>query len=137
MDSPLQLANSSYASYKSRHEEFVAGLTGGSIFEIYIVTLVAVSGVFTWSALQSRLFFFSSSNWIRGYFTDFSLNWLALLFSITIYSSMPALLNFLVTMPGFILLSAKSLSRSLAAKSQQLVKKFDKQKKNDLAEYLT
>src|ERR1700739_4519658 len=127
MDSPLQLANSSYASYKSRHEEFVAGLTGGSIFEIYIVTLVAASGVFTWSALQSRLFFFGSSNTVRGYFADFSLNWLALLFSITLYSSMPTLLSFLVTLPGLILLSAKSFSRSLVAKSQQLAKKFDKQ----------
>lgn len=94
-------------SIKHRKEAFVSGLTGGSISEIYICTLVAISSYITWSILQSRFAYFagSTTNNRRAFFSiptivDVALNWITSLLSITIYSSAPLLLNFFILIPG-------------------------------------
>ncbi|GLA63974.1 glucosaminyl phosphatidylinositol (GlcN-PI) nositol acylation protein [Aspergillus tubingensis] len=89
-------------SYKARKEAFVSDLAGGSIFEINAVTLVAPAAALLWSALQSRLSFFTPYS-SAALVTDFLLNVLAILFATTVYSSAPWTLNVLLIAPALLL----------------------------------
>ncbi|RAL05257.1 putative GPI anchor biosynthesis protein Gwt1 [Aspergillus ibericus CBS 121593] len=89
--------------YKARKEAFVSNLAGGDILEINAVTLVAPATVLLWSALQSRLSFFTPYS-SAALVTDFLLNVLAILFATTVYSSAPWTLNALLIAPALLLL---------------------------------
>ncbi|KAJ5361735.1 hypothetical protein N7541_002579 [Penicillium brevicompactum] len=89
-------------SYKARKEAFVSNLAGSTIFEINTVTLVASTSVLLWSALQSRLSFFTPYG-PAGIAADFILNVLAILFATTAYSSAPLLLNIFLVSPAVLL----------------------------------
>ncbi|ERF70919.1 GPI-anchored wall transfer protein 1 [Endocarpon pusillum Z07020] len=97
--------------YKLRKEDFVANLSGGSLSEITCVTLVAPAAVLLWSALHSRRNFFAPYG-PAAFFTDFLLNVGAILFSMTAYSSAPALLSLLLILPAALI---SSFSKPLAA----------------------
>ncbi|KAJ6098438.1 hypothetical protein N7499_002812 [Penicillium canescens] len=90
-------------SYKARKEAFVSNLAGSTILEINAVTLVASTSVLLWSALQSRLSFFTPYG-PAALVTDFLLNVLAILFATTAYSSAPLLLNVFLVSPAVLLL---------------------------------
>lgn len=92
--------------YKSRKEEFVANLSGGSISEITLVTLVAPAAALLWSTLQSRPDFFATYG-PAAFLADFLLNVGAILFATTAYSSAPALLILFLISPAILI----SLSR--------------------------
>ncbi|PWY92033.1 GPI-anchored wall transfer protein 1 [Aspergillus heteromorphus CBS 117.55] len=113
------------SSYKARKEAFVSNLSGGSILEINAVTLVAPAAVLLWSALQSRLSFFTPSS-PAALATDFLLNVLAILFATTIYSSAPWTLNLLLIAPALLL-----LLNSRPPRSQQKAKPPPKAKPAD------
>ncbi|KAF3394787.1 GPI-anchored wall transfer protein 1 [Talaromyces pinophilus] len=106
--------------YKARKEAFVSNLSGGDINEINTVALVASVSALLWSTLQSRLSFFEPYT-PTALFVDFLLNVGAILFSTTIYSASPLLLNILLLTPAiFILLSSRSTrSRQKQAKPSQ------------------
>ncbi|KAI9785916.1 MAG: Glucosaminyl phosphatidylinositol (GlcN-PI) nositol acylation protein [Geoglossum umbratile] len=89
-------------SYKALKEDFVSNLTGGSISEINKVTMVAPVAVILWSVLQVRLSYFTPYG-IPSFLTDFLLNCGAILFAITIYSSIPLLLNILLISPAVLI----------------------------------
>ncbi|KAJ5919452.1 hypothetical protein N7454_009287 [Penicillium verhagenii] len=88
--------------YKARKEAFVSNLAGSDIQDINLVTLVAPASVFLWSALQSRLNYFSPYGPV-ALLTDFILNVLAILFATTAYSSAPLLLNIFLITPAVLL----------------------------------
>ncbi|WEW54825.1 Glucosaminyl phosphatidylinositol (GlcN-PI) nositol acylation protein [Emydomyces testavorans] len=109
-------------NYKARKEEFVSNLTGGDIWEINAVILVAQSAVLLWSALQSQWSFFTPYG-ISALVTDFFLNVLAILFATTLYASAPVLLNLLLLTPAvFILLGSKQIRPPQRAKPPQAVR---------------
>ncbi|AET40718.1 glucosaminyl-phosphotidylinositol O-acyltransferase Ecym_6342 [Eremothecium cymbalariae DBVPG len=80
------------SALKQRKEEFVAGLSGGSISEINLVTSIALISYFCWHLLKAK-----SKN--VPILTDFFLNWCGLLLSVTIYSGTPISLNILILLP--------------------------------------
>ncbi|KAF8430297.1 GWT1-domain-containing protein [Tirmania nivea] len=86
-------------TYKERKEEFVSNHYGGSLLEINLITVVAPSAYILYSVLQSRLRFFTPYGFLQ-FLCDFLLNTLAILFSVTVYSSYPALLNVLILTPS-------------------------------------
>ncbi|KAJ9283450.1 hypothetical protein DTO027B5_6166 [Paecilomyces variotii] len=90
-------------TYKARKEAFVSNLSGGEITEINSVTLVASTAVLLWSALQSRISFFTPYS-APALVVDFLLNVGAILFSFTVYSSSSVLLNILLASPAILLL---------------------------------
>jgi phosphatidylinositol glycan class W len=90
-------------AYKAQKEAFVSNLSGGSIMEINVVTLVASISVLLWSALQSRLSFFKPYT-AASLAVDFLLNVGAILFATTLYSNAPLLLNILLILPVILLL---------------------------------
>ncbi|KAI9839412.1 MAG: Glucosaminyl phosphatidylinositol (GlcN-PI) nositol acylation protein [Sclerophora amabilis] len=89
-------------SYKSMKEDFVSNLTGGEVAEINYVTAVAPASALLWSALQSRLSFFTPYS-PAAIVTDFLLNVTAILLAITLYSSAPFLLGVLLVSPAILL----------------------------------
>lgn len=93
--------------YKERKQAFVSDLSGGGLWEINAVTLVAPMSVFVWSALQSRLSFFTPAG-PTALATDFLLNVLAILAAATVYSSAPLLLNALLLSPAVVVLLGAS-----------------------------
>ncbi|KAF8455954.1 GPI-anchored wall transfer protein 1 [Terfezia claveryi] len=113
-------------SYKERKEDFVSNHYGGTISEINLITAVAPSAYILYSVLQSRLQFFTPYGPLQ-FFCDFLLNTLAILFSVTVYSSYPALLNILILTPAiFIYLTQKPVP-------QRAVPVEAKKRKNELA----
>ncbi|PWY88696.1 GPI-anchored wall transfer protein 1 [Aspergillus sclerotioniger CBS 115572] len=92
--------------YKVRKEAFVSNLAGGGIHEINAVTLVAPAAILLWSALQSRLSFFTPYS-SAALVTDFLLNVLAILFATTVYSSAPWTLNALLIAPALMILNSR------------------------------
>ncbi|KIX07921.1 uncharacterized protein Z518_02575 [Rhinocladiella mackenziei CBS 650.93] len=96
-------APSAAAAYKARKEAFVSHLSGSSLIEINLVTLVAGASVLLWTALQKRQSFFTPYTLIAG-IADFLLNICAILFAITIYSSAPLVLSIFLTTPALFLL---------------------------------
>ncbi|KAJ5765019.1 hypothetical protein N7520_004578 [Penicillium odoratum] len=97
--------------YKARKEAFVSNLTGSDIQDINLVSLVAPASVFLWSALQSRLSYFSPYGPV-ALLTDFILNVLAILFATTAYSSAPLLLNIFLITPAVLLFLTQPPVRS-------------------------
>ncbi|KAJ9646481.1 Glucosaminyl phosphatidylinositol (GlcN-PI) nositol acylation protein [Coniosporium apollinis] len=85
--------------YKAQKEAFVSNLTGGTVWEINTVTLVAPTAVLLWSVLQSRQRFFVPYT-PAACLTDFLLNCAAILFATTLYSSIPLALNLLLLTPA-------------------------------------
>ncbi|OCT50167.1 GPI-anchored wall transfer protein 1 [Cladophialophora carrionii] len=92
------------AHYKIRKEAFVSNLSGSSLTEINLVTLVAASAVFLWTALQARHSFFTPYTPV-ALVADFLINVCAILFAITLYSSAPLALTIFLVTPGILLLS--------------------------------
>lgn len=82
------------STLKQRKEEFVTGLHGGSIQEINLVSSVAIFGYICVKILNKV----SPENHINP-FVDFTLNWVCLLFAMTIYSSNIGLLISLMIIP--------------------------------------
>ncbi|KAK5269163.1 Glucosaminyl phosphatidylinositol (GlcN-PI) nositol acylation protein [Exophiala xenobiotica] len=102
------------ASYKSRKEAFVSNLSGSSLNEINLVTLVASAAVLLWTVLQKRQSFFTPHTPI-SLTADFLLNVCGILFAITLYSSAPLVLSIFLITPSlllFFLTSAPSNSSS-------------------------
>ncbi|RMZ85726.1 hypothetical protein DV737_g430, partial [Chaetothyriales sp. CBS 132003] len=93
------MANTNPADYKARKEAFVSNLSGSSITEINLVTLVAAAAAFLWTALQKRYGFFQSYG-LLAFTTDFLLNVGAILFAVTAYSSAPLFLNLALITPA-------------------------------------
>ncbi|KAH7320008.1 GPI-anchored wall transfer protein 1 [Stachybotrys elegans] len=86
------------ASYKLLKEEFVSGLTGGTVAEIASITCVAPVAVLLWSVLQARQSFFRPYT-ILGFTIDCFLNVCAILLATTLYADKPLLLNTLLLAP--------------------------------------
>ncbi|SCU78717.1 LAME_0A05490g1_1 [Lachancea meyersii CBS 8951] len=82
---------------KQRKEDFVSGLTGGSIEEINCVTSVAICAYFCWNLINS-----TTSNAQVSHIIDFLLNWGGLLLSITTYSDSPLRLHLFILVPSVI-----------------------------------
>lgn len=92
-------------SYKLRKEAFVSNLTGSSLTDINLVTLVAASAVLLWTALsKQQLIGWPSDTSFITYAIDFLLNVCAILFAFTIYSSVPLFLNLALVVPAVIAL---------------------------------
>ncbi|KAJ6160545.1 hypothetical protein N7470_003941 [Penicillium chermesinum] len=106
-------------NYKARKEAFVSNLSGSNIQDIN------TSSVLLWSALQSRLSFFTPYS-PAALIVDFLLNVLGILFATTAYSSMPLLLNILLISPAALLFLTKNGPRPA-----QKAKPPRKQSKND------
>ncbi|KAL9129971.1 MAG: hypothetical protein Q9217_001729 [Psora testacea] len=112
-------------SYKQLKEDFVSGLTGGSISEINYVTAVAPIAYLLSSVLQARHGFFAQNS-APGLFMDFSLNVGAILLVITIYSSVPSF--FIV-----LLLSTAAIVYILPSTSRPSKKSMPKPRRNETA----
>ena len=82
------------STLKERKENFVTGLHGGTIHEITLVSSVAVFSYICVKILNRV----SPDNHINP-FVDFSLNWICLLFAMTIYSSNIGLLIISMIIP--------------------------------------
>lgn len=105
------------STLKARKEDFVTGLNGGSIEEINIVTSVALTSYFCWNLLNEA----NGDNGLN-ILVDFALNWLTLLFSITLYSSDIRLLSTLMVAPCLaIFIYSKSNKRVTSKQKQQSV----------------
>ena len=118
------------STLKERKEDFVTGLNGGSIQEINIITSVALTSYLCWNLLN-EVYNDRELNPI----IDFTLNWLALLFSITLYSDDTRLLTILLLSPCLLVfLYAKVFRREGRPKSTEIVvdeedkKFFEKEK---------
>ncbi|AQZ12286.1 GWT1 (YJL091C) [Zygosaccharomyces parabailii] len=106
------------ALLKERKEEFVTGLTGGSIKEINFVTGLAPLTYLCWNLLSSA----QCSN----LFADFALNWVCLLLAITTYSGRLGLLYTLIFVPCasiFILSRLQSAINTTPSKKNTTVTK--------------
>lgn len=80
------------SSLKQQKEDFVTGLLGGSVEEIYKVTSVSLTSLLGYKLMKLGL-----SD--VGFWFDFVLNCGALLASITIYSGLPGYLHAIVLLP--------------------------------------
>ncbi|KAH8174477.1 GWT1 domain-containing protein [Sarocladium implicatum] len=90
---------SNQTSYKQLKEDFVSGLSGGSVTEINYVTAVAPVGVLLWSVLQARQSFFTPYSPV-GAIVDFLLNVAPFLLATTLYADQPILLSLLLLSPA-------------------------------------
>ncbi|RMZ76251.1 hypothetical protein DV738_g5062, partial [Chaetothyriales sp. CBS 135597] len=115
-----EMANTNPADYKARKEAFVSNLSGSSITEINLVTLVAAAAIFLWTALQRRYGFFKSYGPL-ALATDFLLNVAAILFALTAYSSSPLFLNLALITPAGASSSSSSSGNANPPKSPRLV----------------
>lgn len=77
----------------------MSNLSGGTVSEINLVTAVAPVAFILWSVLQSRQSFFKPYKPL-SFLVDFSLNVLAALLSMTLYSNKPLLLCGLCVAPA-------------------------------------
>lgn len=110
------------AKYKALKEDFVSNLSGGSLAEMNLVTLVAPvcpsetiaaqekheadmeekkTSALLWSILQSRHSAFTPYT-VDAFLVDFLLNCCAILFVTTIYSSYPLALNLFLLVPAVV-----------------------------------
>ncbi|KAL2171167.1 hypothetical protein VTG60DRAFT_3682 [Thermothelomyces hinnuleus] len=106
-------------SYKQLKEDFVSNLTGGSVAEIAQVCAVAPVVSLLWSVLQTRQDFFKQYSALP-FAVDFLLNVGALLLSVTLYSSVPLLLNILLLLPAALVILGFADSPSARRKKPQL-----------------
>ncbi|KAI1609617.1 phosphatidylinositol glycan, class W [Exophiala viscosa] len=105
------------ASYKARKEAFVSNLSGSSLTEINLVTLVASAAVLLWTALQKRQSLFTPYTPI-ALAADFLLNVCAILFATTLYSSAPLVLSIFLITPAVLLLTLTPASSNPNTKSR-------------------
>ncbi|MCJ1309627.1 Glucosaminyl phosphatidylinositol (GlcN-PI) nositol acylation protein [Agyrium rufum] len=89
-------------SYKAKKEDFVSNLSGGDIWEIDVVTLVAPAAVLLWSSLQARRNIFVGHGYV-ALAVDILLNVGGILSVMTIYSDQPIVLNLLLISPAVML----------------------------------
>lgn len=80
------------STLKQQKEDFVTGLLGGSVEEIYKITSVSLTSFLGFKLMKS-------GPQDMGFWFDFVLNCGALLASITIYSSLPGYLHMIVLIP--------------------------------------
>lgn len=121
---------------KQRKEDFVSGLTGGPVLEIYICTLVAASSYLTYSILQSRFAYFSKPTYLSR-IVDISLSWLAPLLSITLYSNSSSALNILIILPAIIVFFIHPRDESFIQSATKSSKSSNNNSNNDdLKRYL-
>ncbi|KAI9794063.1 MAG: Glucosaminyl phosphatidylinositol (GlcN-PI) nositol acylation protein [Peltula sp. TS41687] len=106
MDLPSEATADMAKTFKELKEDFVANLPGGEISEINYVTAVTPAAVILWSALQSRLSFFTPYT-PQAFVVDFLLNCCAILFATTVYAANPILLNILLLTPALLLCLVK------------------------------
>ncbi|KAH7034729.1 GPI-anchored wall transfer protein 1 [Microdochium trichocladiopsis] len=95
-------ASSAAASYKQRKEDFVSGLSGGSVAEVNYVVAVGPIAFLLWSILQSRQSFFKPYTPL-SFIVDFLLNVVASLLAITLYANTTPLLSGLILVPAIFL----------------------------------
>ncbi|KIV82747.1 hypothetical protein PV11_04831 [Exophiala sideris] len=107
------------ASYKARKEAFVSNLSGSSLTEINLVTLVASAAVLLWTALQNGQSLFTPYTPI-ALVADFLLNVCAILFATTLYSSAPLVLSIFLITPAILLftLTSSPLTSNPTSKSR-------------------
>lgn len=111
---------------KQRKEDFVSGLTGGSVIEIYICTLVAASTYLAWCTLQSRFTFFKSKA-LSNQLLDICLTWFVPLLTITLYSNAPSTLNLMILLPTIavlVLYPSKQAKQTLKPSPTQSGQKY-------------
>ncbi|KAF2857507.1 hypothetical protein K470DRAFT_260763 [Piedraia hortae CBS 480.64] len=87
------------SDYKSEKIASVSHLSGGGIWEINFVTVIAPAAAFLWSVLQTRQRFFTPYT-TPAAVTDFLLNCCAILFATTVYSSSPQVLLGILLLPA-------------------------------------
>ncbi|KAK5951520.1 Glucosaminyl phosphatidylinositol (GlcN-PI) nositol acylation protein [Knufia fluminis] len=117
MDDPNPAARAEALSYKLRKEAFVSNLSGSSLTDINLVTLVAASAILLWTALSKRDLLGDSS--LVVYAIDFLLNVCAILFAFTAYASAPIFLNLALIVPaGLLLLPLQQQARSRRSTSK-------------------
>ncbi|KAF2766151.1 GPI-anchored wall transfer protein 1 [Teratosphaeria nubilosa] len=85
--------------YKAEKEASVAYLSGGGVWEINFVTLIAPAAILLWSILQTRQSFFKPYT-VPAAITDFLLNCCGILFATTVYSGGPQILLGLLFLPA-------------------------------------
>ncbi|SCU90346.1 LANO_0D08416g1_1 [Lachancea nothofagi CBS 11611] len=83
------------ADLRQRKEDFVSGLTGGSIEEINAVTSVAFCAYICWNLVNATV-----RDGSVKYIIDFMFNWCGILLAITTYSGAPLYLNLLLLVPS-------------------------------------
>lgn len=84
-------------SLKEQKEQFVTGLLGGSILEIYFLAGVGLSSYFCYKVITREKVFRDN------FFVDFSLNCMTLLLAITIYNGRLGLLHSMILIPAFVI----------------------------------
>ena len=115
------------STLKERKEDFVSGLNGGSIQEINIITSVALTSYLCWNLLN-EVYNDRELNPI----IDFTLNWLALLFSITLYSDDIRLLTILLLSPCLLVfLYTKVFRREESPKSAEIAVDVEDEKPSE------
>ncbi|SCU83132.1 LADA_0C09736g1_1 [Lachancea dasiensis] len=82
------------ADLRQRKEDFVTGLTGGTIEEINWVTSVAICSYICWNLVRSSI-----KNGIANSVVDFFFNWCGILLALTTYANNPGALNVLLLGP--------------------------------------
>ena len=102
IDKSIGISQTVSRTLKDRKEEFVSGLSGGSIGEINAVTAIALVGYVSWCLINRNSSLFSEGQkWSSLSVTvDFLLNWIGLLLSITIYASSPLTLAVAIVTPA-------------------------------------
>ncbi|KAL1890110.1 Glucosaminyl phosphatidylinositol (GlcN-PI) nositol acylation protein [Ceratocystis pirilliformis] len=111
-------------NYKLLKESFVSNLTGSSIGDINIVTMVSPLAGSLWAVLQSRQGFFEPYGLIPA-LADYMINIGTLLLSVTLYADQAILLNLAVLIPTiiFLLLPSSAASRKKNSPSAATLKK--------------
>lgn len=84
------------SSLKKQKEDFVSGLLGGPIEEIYYVTTIALTAYLSFSLISKY------QPQVISFPIDFSLNAVAILLAITLYSDQISRLHLLVAIPGLL-----------------------------------
>ncbi|TFK28338.1 hypothetical protein FA15DRAFT_612475 [Coprinopsis marcescibilis] len=88
------------SKYKLEKEAFVSGMTGSSITHVCLVSSVALSSMFLYAALRTRL----PESQKFGFILSWILLVLPLLLSLTLFAERPILLNAIIIVPASLLL---------------------------------
>ncbi|CAH0056553.1 unnamed protein product [Clonostachys solani] len=91
------------STYKQQKEDFVSNLTGGTVGEIVLVSVVGYLSVGLWSALQARQAFFQPYGPI-ALVVDYFLNVVVMLLAMTLYANSLVKLCLLLVAPMILIL---------------------------------